>query len=120
MPWTSNFLFQFTVRIISFAALLGTMLFGVFAAAGVCAALFGSQILDTALGDPPDRSHPAFYLFLLLAVLGLLIGACGGVFGIVIPLYWRFNIPLGKRDALFRHWLHWYALQLSKYTKAKT
>ena len=52
---------------------------GIFAAAGICAIIWGEGILRTALGRPPDRSHPAFLLFGLLMVPGMLIGAVGGI-----------------------------------------
>lgn len=118
-PTINTMLVRFIVRIIAFVAFLGAMLLGVFASAGVCAVVFGSRILDTALGDPPDRSHPAFYLFLALMIPAMLISACGGLFGIVVPLYRRFQIPLGKSNELLRQWLHQYALHLSEYTKPK-
>ena len=59
------------IRFISFLALLSCMLMGIFAAAGFCAFIFGSQILDTALGDTPNRTHPVFITFMLLMVPGI-------------------------------------------------
>ena len=68
------------------------MLMGVFGAAGLCALIWGSSILDTALGDPPNRSHPAFITFLLVALPGMLVGGIGGMAGVLLPLFSYFGI----------------------------
>ncbi len=103
--------------ITSLAGLLACMLMGIFSSAGVCALIFGSDVLDTTLGDPPDRTHPAFILFMLLMVPGMIIGAIGGVFGIVLPLCRKFRIPLDRSNESARTWLHRYATGLAEYTK---
>jgi len=105
------------VTLASFAALLACMLMGIFSAAGVCALIFGSEVLDTVLGDPPDRTHPAFMTFMLLMVPGMIVGAIGGTFGIILPLYRKFRIPLGRSNEAPRMWLHKYAVGLAEYTK---
>ncbi|TLD68535.1 hypothetical protein FEM03_22280 [Phragmitibacter flavus] len=105
------------VFITSFAALSSCMLMGIFSAAGVCALIFGSDVLDTTLGDPPDRTHPAFILFMLLMVPGMIVGAIGGTFGIVLPLYRGFRLPFGRSNESARIWLHRYATGLAEYTK---
>ncbi len=68
---------------------------GIQAAAGFVAFMFGSSILDTALGNPPDRSHPAFWLFIGLIGPGMLVGFAGGWFGVVIPLFYFTGLRLG-------------------------
>jgi len=93
------------------------MLMGIFSAAGVCALIFGSKVLDTTLGDSPDRTHPAFIIFMLLMVPGMIIGAIGGMFGIILPLYRKFRMPLGRSNESARIWLHRYATDLAEYTK---
>ncbi|NLT71140.1 MAG: hypothetical protein GXX91_10660 [Verrucomicrobiaceae bacterium] len=105
------------VTLTSFVALLACMLMGIFSAAGVCALLFGSEVLDTTLGDTPDWTHPAFITFMLLMVPGMIVGAIGGMFGIILPLHRKFGISLGRRNEATRMWLHRYATRLAEYTK---
>jgi hypothetical protein len=93
------------------------MAMGLFSASGVCAMVFGSQVLDTVLGSTPDRTHPAFIVFMLVMVPGMLIGVCGCFFGVIFPLYLRFHVPLGKSNEAFRPWLHRYATRLADYSK---
>ena len=78
--------------IISLAALTAGMLMGVLAAAGLCARIWGSSILDTALGDPPELSHPAFITFMLVMIPAALLGAAGAIAGIMLPLFSHFGI----------------------------
>lgn len=113
----ANMLTKTFVTITSFAALLVCMLMGIFSAAGVCAMIFGSEVLDTTLGDAPDRTHPAFILFMLLMVPGMIIGAIWGLFGIILPLYRKLRMPLGRSNESARIWLHRYATGLAEYTK---
>ena len=75
-----------------FTVLLACMLAGIFAAAGVCAVVYGPAILDTALGKPPDRGHPAFWLFMILMVPAMLIGAAGAVFAVMLPVAARWEV----------------------------
>lgn len=105
------------VFMISFAAFLACMSMGVFSAAGVCAFIFGPEILNTVLGGTPDRTHPAFITFMLLMVPGMAIGAIGGMFGIILPLYRKFRLSLGRSNEPTRDWLHRYATGLAEYTK---
>jgi hypothetical protein len=65
---------------------------GIFAAMGLCAAIWGSQVLNTTLGNPPDKTHPAFWIFMLLAIPGMIVGFVGGTFAFIIPIYTYFNI----------------------------
>lgn len=99
---------KLTVSFVSFVTFVCCMLMGIFSAMGICALLFGPSILDTVLGDQPDHTHPAFAIFLLTMVPGMLIGACGGFFGVVVPLHRKFGLPLsgmseGMKARLARH-----------------
>jgi hypothetical protein len=73
-----------------FAALLFGMLIGLAGAFGACVPIWGSSILDTALGDPPDRSHPAFWVAMLLLVPAMLLGAAGSLTLLILPVAFRF------------------------------
>ncbi len=100
--------------IISVVGLIGvtvSMFLGIFAAAGLCVAIWGSSVLDTALGNPPQRTHPAFITFMLVMASGMLLGAAGGVAAIMVPLYSRFGIRCG-RSAAYRRFLRGYAARL--------
>lgn len=105
----------------SFVALLSCMLMGIFAAMGVCAAVFGGEIVDTVLSAKPEpnRSHPAFILFGLLMIPGMIVGAVGACFGIVFPLHQHFKVPLSNRNKLTRVWLHAYAKRLLELAATK-
>lgn len=106
------------VYFVDFLVMLVSMLMGIFGPAGLCALIWGSSILDTALGDPPQRTHPAFITFLLVMIPGMLIGACGAIAGIILPLHLRLDIPLpksGKGDSRF---LRAYATRLLELTQS--
>lgn len=77
---------RYLLGLIMFAVLMAGMLGGVFAAAGFCACVWGPSILETALGKPPDRTHPAFWTFMLTMVPAMLVGAAGTLFGIIFPV----------------------------------
>lgn len=64
---------------LAYTILMGVMLMGIFTAMGICAAIWGEGILHTALGSPPDRSHPAFWLFLIIMVPGMILSSFGGI-----------------------------------------
>ena len=53
-------------------------LMGIFTAMGICAAIWGESVLNTAMGNPPDRSHPAFWLGFVIMVPSMIIGFIGG------------------------------------------
>jgi len=74
----------------AFVALLFGMLIGLLGAYGACVPIWGAGILDTALGSPPDRSHPAFWLSLALLVPSMLIGAAGALALLIMPVAFRF------------------------------
>ena len=109
-------LLRILITATSLVALLACMAMGLFSAAGVCAMVFGSEVLDNVLGDPPDRTHPAFILFVILMVPGAMVGTLGGLFGVYLPLHQRFRIPLGRRNEVVRKWLHAYATRLVRFT----
>lgn len=90
------------------AVVLACMLGGVFAAAGVCAWVYGPSILGTALGGPPDRTHPAFWLFVIVMVPGMLIGAAGAVFGVVLPVAAKWRVAGFPGSPRQRRLLEWY------------
>ena len=106
---------------VSFTGLLACMLMGIFSAMGMCAAVFGGEIIDTVLSakHEPNRTHPAFILFMLLMIPGMLVGAIGGLFGIVFPLHQHFKVPLGNRNEATRILLHAYAKRLLDFTATK-
>ena len=68
-----------SLTILSYIVLIGVMLMGIFTAMGICAAVWGEGILRTALGNPPDRSHPAFWLFLVIMLPGMFLSSFGGI-----------------------------------------
>ncbi|YCM42141.1 hypothetical protein V2O64_12595 [Verrucomicrobiaceae bacterium 227] len=108
-----------TVQLIAFGLFLACMLMGIFAAGGVCAMIFGSEVLDTSLGGEGDWSDPALIIFLCLMIPGMVVGAIGGIFGIVLPLYGKFGIPMDRSDEGSRRMLRKYASWLLEYTKPR-
>lgn len=76
------------------AFLLGSMLLGIFAGTGVVAFIWGPTILDTALGDPPDRSHPAFGVCLLVMMPAMLVNAVGAIAGVIVPVSYAARIRM--------------------------
>lgn len=111
------FMTKFIIYLLDFIALLASMLMGILGAAGLCALIWGSSILDTALGDSPQRTHPAFITFMVVMIPGMLIGACGAVSGIILPLHLRFRVPLSKSDGVGSRFLRAYATRLIEFTK---
>ncbi len=75
-----------------FIVLIACMVGGIFAAAGFCAIVYGPEILETALGKPPNREHPAFWVFMLVMVPGMVIGAVGALFGVMLPVASRWKV----------------------------
>ena len=86
------------IQILSSIILIFSMLLGIFAAAGFCALVWGSQVLDNELGGTPDRLHPAFITFMVLMLPGMLIGSIGAIFGVILPLHFKFKVKLGKSN----------------------
>ena len=107
----TKFIFYF----IDGVALTISMLMGIFGAAGLCALIWGPSILVTALGNHPDRTHPAFITFMLVSMLGMLMGACGAISGIILPLHIRFRIPLLKSQGFESKFLKAYASKIIEF-----
>ncbi len=74
---------RYVIALLSLAIPIAGILLGIFAGAGLAAAIWGASVLDGPLGKPPDRSHPAFWTFRAV----MLVGAAGAFFGLVVPLY---------------------------------
>ena len=81
--------------------------------------IFGPEILETSLGENNEKpfSDPVFWLFLGLMIPGMIIGAIGGIFGILLPVYRYFGIPMGKENETIRKILHRYGQTLVEYTQ---
>jgi hypothetical protein len=90
------------IAVVSTIAVFASMFLGIFAAAGLCVVIWGPSVLDTALGSPPQRTHPAFITFMLVMVPAMLLGAAGGIAGIMVPLYARFGIRCSDSVAVSR------------------
>jgi hypothetical protein len=99
-----------------FVALLASGLLSIFGAAGLCVMIWGSSILHSALGSPPQRAHPAFITFMIVMVIGMLIGWCGVVSAIILPLHLRFRVPLSKKDRVLARVLRAYAIRIVEFT----
>lgn len=74
------------IKIVLFIVLVMSGLFGIFASAGFCALVWGGDILDTALGSPPIRTHPAFITFIVLMGPLMILGYVGAYFTVIAPL----------------------------------
>ncbi len=107
---------KFIVYFADCVALIGSMLMGILGAAGLCALIWGPSILDTALGHHPARTNSAFITFMLVMIPGMLIGACGAVSGIILPLHLRFRIPFLKSQGFESRFLRAYASKIIEFT----
>ena len=99
----------FTVYVI--LATFAGLLIGLAGAYGICVFLWGPQILDTALGSRPDRSHPAFWLSLALLTPCMLIGVAGAISLLILPVAFRFPAAAAthRREHLhYVRFLRWY------------
>jgi hypothetical protein len=67
---------------------------GICSSAGVCALIWGVEILETTLGDPPVRTHPAFITFIILMVPCMIICVTGVFFLLVVPIFSKFHIRI--------------------------
>ena len=83
------------IFLITFLLFLFSGIMGVFASAGLCAFIWGGDVLKMELGTPPDYTHPAIYFFIILSVPLIIIGFAGGFFLFVIPICTRFEIRTG-------------------------
>ncbi len=106
------------VGTVGFLGVLIGGLLGVFAAAGLCAAIWGSAVLDTALGSPPERHHPAFWVFMAVMVPGMLVGMSGTFFCCYLPLCFRWPRVTSRKASLggpILRWLQRYSTALNAY-----
>ena len=90
-------------------------LMGIFAAAGLCVAIWGASILTTVLGQPPEYEHPAFWIFLLTMIPGMIVGFAGTYFLVYLPLQIALRIPPKKSDLVILMPLSRYARMLINY-----
>jgi len=104
------------IYLLDLVAFLASGLMGIFGAAGLCAAIWGSSILDTALGDPPQRTHPAFITFMIVAIPAMVIGWCGAFSSVILPLHLLFDIPLSKSGDRSMKLLRSYAARIIELT----
>ncbi|MBW8042018.1 MAG: hypothetical protein FVQ85_18740 [Planctomycetes bacterium] len=65
---------------------------GICSSAGVCEFIWGTDIYETALGDPPVRTHPAFITFIILMTPFMIICVTGVFFLLVVPIFSKFHI----------------------------
>ncbi|MGA2657603.1 MAG: hypothetical protein ABSH34_08785 [Verrucomicrobiota bacterium] len=105
------------VYLLDGVALAASMLMGIFGAAGLCAAVWGPSGLERALGNPPQRAHPAFVLFMAVMVPGMLVGACGALTAIILPLHMLFRVGFLKTDRTELKFLRAYATRFIDFTK---
>ena len=80
------------IKITLFSVLVMSGLFGIFASAGFCGFVWGGDILDTALGSPPIRTHPAFITFIVLMVPLMILGYVGVYFTVIFPIIAKFRL----------------------------
>lgn len=77
---------------------------GIFAAMWICAAVWGEGILRTSLGSHTDHSHPAFWVFMIFMIPGMVIGFLGGVpVCILLQKYADWQLGVGNKPSL-RFW----------------
>src|SRR5262245_14645577 len=88
---------KFAIGIAAWSLCFLCMAGGGFTALGISACIWGGEVVTGALGNPPNRSHPAFWLFIALLPPCMIIGAAGGIAAIVIPAYSFFRIPMRRK-----------------------
>jgi hypothetical protein len=87
-----KFVIAFFVWMLWFAC----MLCGVFTAGGIAAYIFGGGEYGS-LAVIQDRTNPGFWIFIILLVPFMLVGAAGGLAAIVLPAYCYFRIPMRRK-----------------------
>jgi hypothetical protein len=105
-------IFNIVIFTLSVVLVLYSGLMGVHAAAGTCAIIWGTDILNTALGTPPDRTHPAFILFILLIAPSMLLGFAGGIFLVCVPVFSKFKLRIYDSPSslkIIRRLCSWYS-----------
>jgi hypothetical protein len=86
----------------------------------VCVMVWGPSILDTALGAPPDRTHPAFWLGLVLLLPLMFFGCVAGFMLLGLPVAFRYrevfeSMRIDTRDLDLARPLRSYAQNLLSY-----
>ena len=66
--------------------ILPLLILPIFFSAGFFASIWGSKVLDTILGGPPDLSQPLVWFFLVFTLTGMLIMVVISYCLIVLPL----------------------------------
>ena len=95
---------------------------GTAGAFGACVPIWGSHILDTALGSPADRTHPAFWLAMILFIPSMLVGMAGTIALLILPVAFRFPSAAAtnrSRDLYFVRFLRWYGERLVSYSNGE-
>jgi hypothetical protein len=103
-----------------FAAMFAGFVFGLAAAVAPCVIIWGPGILSTALGSTPDKSHPAFWVGLLLLVPCVSLGLAAGFMLLFLPVAFRHPaifeaIKFDSRDSVLATPMRWYARHLLEY-----
>ena len=57
--------------------------------------IFGVETVVNVMGKEPDSTQPAAIAYLVLTIPCMLLGAVGGLFGVVVPLYYKFGVDIG-------------------------
>jgi hypothetical protein len=83
------------------AAFCGGVVLGAFTALGIVACAWGPQVVDSALGNPPDRTHPAFWAWLLIMPAAMLLTGAGTLVCVTGPLLRLGGVTLRGGDRQF-------------------
>jgi hypothetical protein len=100
------------------AAMLVGGIFGIAGAMVPAVLLWGPRILDSALGSPPDRSHPAFLLGLVLLGPCVVFGCVAGVMLLFLPVALRYPTLLDRirfAEGFTVRALAWYGHHIADY-----
>src|SRR5262249_34863361 len=102
--------------VVALAGFLAGGAMGGCAMMGLTVSLWGPEVLDRALGNPPDRSHPAFWFFLAGLPPAILLGVIGAFFGWVVPVSSLTGARLGNDEPprWVRRYLHWVRVVLGR------
>ncbi len=111
------------MKLCAFLAYVGLSCFlgcflGIFGACGVSILVWGPRILETALGSPPDRTHPAFWLTIVLLLPCVILGMSGSVALLILPVAFKYPeiaTTHRRQDLWFVRVLKWYGLNLVSY-----
>jgi hypothetical protein len=109
---------QFIVFIISITLQVLGGVGGICASRGLCAYLFGSAKTDEVL-RLHQAGHPAWWLFLVAAIAGLIVGWFGVLFVVVIPLAAAGTLSGALDDKQSRRFLIAYASVLRRLARVE-